>query len=67
MSDLPGSCPVCASPVKGRCACGCSHSWCANGHDWHTCVVHCSVVVSKAPFTIDDKSCTCAAGDDGRG
>ena len=42
-------CPICDGPAIKQCSCYHKDSCCANGHSWHTCIVHRRIVARKLP------------------
>jgi len=56
---LDSHCPECGEPAESQCRCFRSERTCRNGHSWHTCTVHHTVVRGPAPHDLDIQECTC--------
>ncbi len=51
-------CPECGAQITHRCRCTLGDMGCANGHDWHTCPVHKTLVMTKSDHANPQK-CSC--------
>ena len=57
-------CPVCGEPWVDTCLCAAHDSECANGHHWHHCPQHGTVVLGENDHRQGDR-CTCGIGGPG--
>ena len=57
------ACPICGARVIRWCKCPTRHSFCAAGHDWHTCPVHGTIVNGAPDHTKPTNECTCTRSE----
>lgn len=60
MSDKNDLCPVCLQEAVVTCRCPLQDSQCANGHEWHRCLVHDRIVLGPSDHAKDIRDCQCA-------
>lgn len=53
------TCPVCHTKRTGSCKCFRSDSTCKNGHEWHLCTIHNTIVMGHSDHSIGIMTCTC--------
>ena len=53
------TCPVCHLKRVLSCKCFRSDSVCKNGHEWHRCTVHGTIVMGPSDHSTDTMTCTC--------
>jgi len=52
-------CPVCGEPPISTCRCFRADSKCKNGHEWHRCTIHDTLVMGSSDHSTPTMSCTC--------
>lgn len=52
-------CPICSKEAIMQCRCPKADMKCENGHNWHTCAVHGTVVMGAADHTVPTFECSC--------
>lgn len=52
-------CPICGAPAKTVCKCPRKDSECKNGHQWHYCVKHHTLIAGKSDHSIKTYECIC--------
>lgn len=52
-------CPICGEHYEMRCRCKIADSRCPNGHEWHRCPIHKTLVLSSYNHS---GRCTCGEG-----
>lgn len=62
MSENQNLCPVCNEPAVSTCRCPRRDSKCKNGHNWHTCTVHHTLVQGASNHSLGTFVCTCGVG-----
>jgi hypothetical protein len=52
-------CPICGEKAISSCRCPRGDSTCENGHEWHRCTIHNSIVIGPSDHSLDTFTCTC--------
>lgn len=57
--DAEGICPECGGKFVWECRCPLGHFGCAQGHEWHRCLVHDRKIAGPANHGRDVRTCLC--------
>ena len=52
-------CPICEEHYVTCCKCPTHDCTCANGHRWHSCLVHNKIVIGKSDHSLSVDVCQC--------